>query len=144
MKCLIFKSLFSRRFPAPIFYGALICLFINIIELDYNIAALVVPSAPSAGAGQIVGGFVAGFLQSGTRRDALKAGGYAGGLPILVLGPLALILRIGTQSVALPLGSIALQYVFGFLLVYPFMIGMGSLFGGIGAFVGQWLSRKRS
>lgn len=110
--------------------------------MEYNIAALFDPAAPPAGSGQIIGGFVAGYLHTGTRRDALKVGGYAGGLPILVFGPAALVLRIGTQPTAFPLESIVLQYAFGFLLVYPFMIGMGLLFGGIGGFAGNWISKK--
>jgi len=117
-------------------------LLINIIELEYSIVALFDPSAPSAGSGQIVGGLVAGFLYAGTRRGALKAGGYAGGLPVVVLGPVAIVLNIGTQSTVFTPGFIALQYVLGFFVVYPFMIGTGMLFGGLGGAVGYWVSKK--
>lgn len=144
IKSLITDSVSDSWFSAAIFWGAVVCAVINIVELEYSIAALVSPSAASAGSGQIIGGFVAGYLHSGTRRDALKAGGYAGGLPILVFTPVALVLHIGTHPTAFPLESIVLQYASGFLLVYPFMIGMGLLFGGIGGFAGQWVSKKRS
>lgn len=135
-------SIFTGTFSAAIFWGAVVCALVNIIELEYNIAALVDPSAPSAGSGQIIGGLIAGYLYTGTRRDAVKAGGYAGSLPVLVFGPVALFLRIGTQSTAFTLESTVFQYAFGFLLVYPFMIGMGLLFGGIGGVVGYWISKK--
>lgn len=144
IRAIISKSIFSRHLSAAIFWGTVVCALINIVELEYNIAALFAPSLPAGGSGQIIGGFVAGYLEDGTRRDTLKAGGYAGALPIIVFGPVALVLRIGTPSTAFPLESTLLQYLFGFLIVYPFMIGMGFLFGCIGGLAGHWISRNCS
>lgn len=141
---LVIESIDSGRFSAAIFWGVLVCALLNIVELEYNLAALVSPASPSAGSGQLIGGFVAGYLYRGTRREALKAGGYAGGVPLLVFVPIALVLHIGTHSTVFSLESLLLQYALGFLLVYPVTVGVGALFGGVGGFAGYWLSKRRS
>ncbi|ADD05155.1 uncharacterized protein Nmag_1579 [Natrialba magadii ATCC 43099] len=141
IRVLTTESIPNAMVSAAVFWGAVVCAIVNVIELEYNIAALVTPSTPSAGSGQIIGGLIAGYLYTGTRREALQAGGYAGSLPILVFGPVALVLHIGTQATAFTLEYTLLQYAFGFLLVYPFMICVGFLFGGIGGFVGHWISK---
>ena len=138
----IVESISNNQFLAAVFWGILACSLLNIIELEYNIAALFAPSPPSIGAGQFVGGIIAGYLSPGPRRTALKAGGYTGSIPILVLGPVALFSLMGERLLFLSLEVVLLQSTLGLMLVYPILVGSGGVVGAIGGYLGYWVSQK--
>jgi len=138
----VVESISNNQFSAAVFWGILVCSLLNIIELKYTIAALFVPSSLSIGTGQLVGGTIAGYLSSGPRRTALKAGGYAGSIPILVLGPVALFALMGERLPVLPLEIVLLQSTLGLVLVYPILVGSGGVVGAIGGYLGYWISEK--
>ncbi len=102
------------------------------------VLASALPLAP------ILGGIVAGYLEGGSRDDGLRVGIYAG---LIALVPLILILvtvgtfffammGVGGHPMAWGVGGIGFVFfVFGFLFLTAYTVGLSAIGGWLGNYV---------
>lgn len=125
------RSIRSGRFGPAVLWGALVGCFVAILE--YNLTGMHSETYAVRYA-MTVGGGVTGVLYGRARswRAAARAGGYAGAVPIAVLGPLAYLFLFEELPTTV-------EFVGTVLVFYPAAIGIGVLFGALGGAVGHGL-----
>ncbi|ELZ03128.1 hypothetical protein C482_03869 [Natrialba chahannaoensis JCM 10990] len=133
----IVRSITSGTFAAAVLWGAIVCTLLNIVE--YNMTGLLT-SSYTVGYGQLVGGALAGALYAGPRQEVLKAGGCAGAISVLVLGPITLLLIMTERALTFGIEAVVFESIVLLLTAYPVAAGFGALIGGIGAYISRWLS----
>lgn len=134
----IISSLSNGHFSSAVLWGTLVGCFASIIE--YNLSAMV--SDPySVRYGILIGGIVAGFLYARSWRVAVKAGGYAGAIPVIVLGPLVYFFLMAelTPTIQIDVG-VLLWSIGSAIIIYPGAVAIGMVIGSIGGFIGYSLA----
>ncbi|QLG50877.1 DUF5518 domain-containing protein [Natrinema halophilum] len=134
----IINSISSGHFSSAVLWGTLVGCFASIVE--YNVSAM--GTEPySVRYGILLGGIVAGFLYASSWRDAVKAGGYAGAIPVIVLAPLVYFFLMVELTPTIQVdGGVLLWTIGSSIIIYPATVFIGMILGAIGGFIGYSLA----
>lgn len=129
-------SLTGGEFTVAVLWGALVASLVAIAE--YNLTATT-GNTIEVSYFMLVGGGVAGAIYVGPRESAAKAGALAGGIPVVVLAPLAYLFTAVDGILDGSVGSPLVNTAFVLLVLLPIVVGIGMLGGAIAAFATHWV-----
>lgn len=134
----LLTSLTEGGFTAAVCWGALASGLVAIVE--YGLTA---PSGHvEISYSMFVAGIVAAVIFGGSRDVATKAGAYAAGIPVLVLGPISQVLLVGNGTIGGSVEWLLVANAFLLVVALPIVTLFSAVVGGITAHVTHWAIEK--